>query len=276
MSCPPPFDDADVLGLSLLSLVQQEALADPFVEQSDSHDAWPAPPLSPNDFPDLMLDEAGVFGHAAAGAAVVPAAVVHAAVVIPAAVVSPAVAAVVLAPEVPLVVIDDSDSGSDEGNSGNVDDGRPYVALRRRLAIDRDGDCIFSVTMPDGAPLRFSNISAALHAFQCYCLDREGLMLQRPDLAVAFSKDGDLGWLSGARTQAHRFQLVLAREGLAVHADAWAQLQEGLLHVVVLARALADEDFARDCRVAVLLRLTQSLPLLCSSLDKLAQAMNVA
>ena len=265
--------------MSLVSLLLQEELADPFLEEGDSDDLWQVPPLSPSAFPDLMHDDRDVYGHAPDAAPVVLVPV--AAYAVPVVPVAPAAAVAPVAPfaavaVVPLVVIDDSGSDSDEdmgSDSDDFEDGRPYAALRRRLAIDRDGDCIFAVAMPDGVALRFSNISAALHAFQCYCLDRDGLMLQRPDLAAAFSKDGDLGWLSGARTQAHRFQQVLLREGLTVRAEGWALLQEGFLHVVVLARALTDEGFALDCRMAVHLQLSQSLPQLRSSLDKLAQAM---
>jgi hypothetical protein len=147
------------------------------------------------------------------------------------------------APDVLYVVIDDSEIETevDEDMGGGSDSGSDRL-------LARDGTC-FTVIMPDGVSLRFTNALAAMHAFQCYVLDGGHVLARRGDLAAAFSKDGILGCLSGARTQTRRFQQVLAREGLAVHAVAWAGLRQQALDLIASARALAEVMRAMHARV---------------------------
>jgi hypothetical protein len=202
MSCSPlPFDE-DATCSPLLAQLQEAGAFDSFEGMFSDTDPWAVPPLSPDDVSGLDSQDDVLYAPIAA----------------------PAVQPSTALPSVPLVVIDDSDSDGDSGSGTDVD-------------IDDDEGPCFALTMPDGASLRFSNTLAAIHAFQCYLLDGGHVFLHRGDLAAAFSKDGLLGCLSGARTQTRRFLQVLAQEGLAVHAAYWAALRPQVLSLIATARA---------------------------------------
>ena len=160
----------------------------------------------------------------------------------------------------PVVVIEDSDDSEEDDIAQSDEEAYVPVSTEEQhrvacLDLASNSSATFYADMPDRSMLRFASCLAVYHAVQLFYACGGA----RPDLAAKFAADGELGCLSGARTQRRYFRKLLQREGVVIDAS-WADSCQREMRDAICSRAVVDQAFARHCKAAARQGLPRSVP----------------